>query len=103
MKAAQIVTAPSLHRSGNLYEWKNWPGQVLPAPAALLAILKESTSFRPALPASQARFRPMTAAGRYSEVFPRGQRNEAVFRYACGLCWGRPFNRQNQNRGPVIQ
>lgn len=86
-EGGQIVTAPSLHRSGNLYEWKNWPGQVLPAPPALLAILKESTSSRPALPASQAAFRPVYT-GRRQDLFPKGQRNEAVFRYACGFAGG---------------
>jgi hypothetical protein len=88
-EGGQIVTAPSLHRSGNLYTWQNWPGQILPAPAPLIDKLTPSPAVtRTAAPEPQARFRPIIAAGRYSEVYPKGQRNEAVFRYACGFAGG---------------
>jgi len=88
-EGTQIVTAPSLHRSGNVYTWQNWPGQILPAPAALIDKLTPSPAVtRTAAPEPQPRFRPIIAAGRYSEVYPKGQRNEAVFRYACGIAGG---------------
>lgn len=90
----QIVTAPSLHRSGNVYTWKNWPGQVLPAPAALLAILNESTSFPPAQVAnwqlenvSRASLRGGYKRKRMSPI-PQGQRNQTVYNHLSGLAGG---------------
>ena len=85
-EGTQIVTAPSLHRSGNLYTWQNWPGQILPAPAALVDKLK-TPAILPQLsrPFGQSRSFPAPAAG---GVYPQGERNQAVFRYACGIAGG---------------
>jgi putative DNA primase/helicase len=87
-----IVAAPSLHRSGNVYTWRNWPGEILPAPAALIDKLKTpaalpqeaATEPRLARPFGQGRSFPAPAAG----IFPKGERNQAVFRYACGYAGG---------------
>jgi hypothetical protein len=85
-EGGQIVTAPSLHRSGNVYTWDNWPGQILPAPAALVHKLK-TPAILPQLsrPFGQSRSFPAPAAG---GVYPQGERNQAVFRYACGIAGG---------------
>jgi hypothetical protein len=88
-EGGQIVTAPSLHRSGNLYTWQNWPGEILPAPAALIdklktpAILPQEAATEPRQPRpfGQGRSFPAPAAG----IIPKGQRNDKVFRHVCGL------------------
>jgi hypothetical protein len=94
-EGGQIVTAPSLHRSGNLYTWQNWPGQILPAPAALIdklktpAILPQEAAIEARLSGTQARFRPITAAGEYRESYYDGDgRNYDLFRYCCGWVGG---------------
>ncbi|NBW14148.1 MAG: hypothetical protein EBR82_39735 [Caulobacteraceae bacterium] len=86
-EGGQIVTAPSLHRSGNVYTWRNWPGEILTAPAALIDKLKTPAAL-PQEAAIEARFSGTFTAGRYSEVYPQGERNQAVFRYACGYAGG---------------
>ena len=35
-----VVAAPSLHASGDLYRWHEWPAQVAPAPAWLVELLR---------------------------------------------------------------
>jgi putative DNA primase/helicase len=94
-EGGQIVAAPSLHRSGNVYTWDNWPGQILPAPAGLVdklktpAILAQDGAIEARVSGTQARFRPMTAAGEYRESYYDGDgRNYDLFRYCCGLVGG---------------
>jgi hypothetical protein len=82
----QIVVAPSCHRSGNVYQWANWPGTILPASPALLERLTAATATAPAVaPVLSERTHRTGTGGRWLDVYPEGTRNDATFRYACGF------------------
>jgi hypothetical protein len=78
-----IVVAPSLHKSGRRYSWRN-DFQPAPAPEWLLKLLTEEKS-SPAAPSDSKRRPQPNPRAAIGAVIVEGSRNEALFKIGCSL------------------
>ena len=76
-----IVAAPSLHKSGGVYEWASgcapWECELAPLPAWVLALVDARQQ-------QQRRVGKATRATLPDEIW-EGERDDRLFRWACGL------------------
>jgi putative DNA primase/helicase len=66
-----VVAAPSIHESGNAYAWEN-DAPIAPAPSWLIDLARGGKRIK-------------SVGGSPSALIPEGQRNDTLFRMACGL------------------
>ena len=85
-RGGNIIVAPSLHRSGNFYQWDSFEDPVLNPGPELLAVLKGAFEAQPR--ARQGDIMSKAArpskAGSRGAGYPEGQRNDRLFRVAAG-------------------
>lgn len=78
-----IIVAPSLHASGQHYEWLN---DLKPAPAPEWLIKRLTEERQPTQAASSDKTQPRAKSGAsIGAVIPEGERNEKLFRIGCAL------------------
>jgi hypothetical protein len=78
-----IVAAPSLHASGQRYEWRGTAAPT-PMPAWLLTLLTTERA-KPERAASAAPARPRAGCPPVRGIIPTGERNKQLFRIACAV------------------
>lgn len=89
-KGGNIIVAPSLHRSGNLYHWDCFEHPVLNPGPELLAILKEAFQSQPLarrgedIPKARASRIAGTRGPESPDFYLQGERNDRLFRVAAG-------------------